>query len=195
MSSKKAPTNCPRSSLWKFLGRSDAPVHVIFDLGWQSSLTAWYFPFPLQALPVRPLLPVFLAAIGAEEPRRYALQWQAFQVWLLRPGLCWCYNTQQPHPDTHWGKALQVSTWSQQHLPAVIRREVHSCCSLAPPVCTSTWERLSGKPWPDKSIYAATKIGIKQGLFSGALQAQSNFLSSDENLIVLIKQQATAREP
>lgn len=121
VSPKKTPKNCPRSSLWKFLGRPDVPAHVVFDLGWQGSLTAWCFPFPLQALPVRPLLPVFLAAIGAEEPRRYALQWQAFQVWLLWPGLCWCYYTQQPHPDTHWGKALQVSTWSQQHLPAVIR--------------------------------------------------------------------------
>lgn len=68
------------------------------------------FPFPLQALPVWSLLAVLLAALGAEEPRGDALQRPALQVRLLRARLRRGHNTQQPHPDTHGGKALQVST-------------------------------------------------------------------------------------
>lgn len=40
---------------------------------------------------------------------------------------------------------------------------------------------------PDKSVSGVAKIRIKPGVVLGALQALRNFLSSDENLIVLIK--------
>lgn len=146
---------------------------------------AWCFSFPLQALPVWSLLPVFLPTLRAEEPRSYALQWQTFQVWLLWSCLCWCHNPQQPHPDTHWRKALQVSTWSQQPLPADIR-EGHA--SLLFTSITSPYRHPADIPLkakvrpPDKFVSGVAKIRINPGLFLGAFQALSNFLSSNENL-------------
>lgn len=111
VSPKKATEKCTRSSLWKLLGRTDVPAHIVSCSRQQKALTAPCFSFPLQAIPVWSLLPVFLPTFGAEEPRSYTLQRQAFQVWLLWSCLCWCHNSQQSHPDTHWGEALQVSTW------------------------------------------------------------------------------------
>lgn len=62
-----------------------------------------------QTLSVWPLLAVLFPAVRTEEPRGHSLQWPAFQVWLLWPCLCWGHHPQQPHPDPHWRKALQVS--------------------------------------------------------------------------------------
>lgn len=140
---------CTHSSLWKLLGRSGAPF-CVFSCSWQQkALMACCFFLPLQALPVWSLLPVLLPAFRAEEPCCHALQRQAFQVWLLRACLRWCHNTQQPHPDTHWGKALQVSTWSQQLLPAVIR-EGNALLLLTS--VTSTRQRFPGKPRSDHEV-------------------------------------------
>lgn len=148
---------------------------------------AWCFSFPLQALPVWSLLPVLLPTFRAEEPCSYALQWQAFQVWLLWSCLCWCHNTQQSHPDTHWGKALQVSTWSQQPLPAEIKEgnALLLFTSISAPYQHRAEALLKAKVRP---LYTATlsgmaKIRIKPGLGLGALLALNNFLSSDVNLI------------
>uniref|UniRef100_A0A3B5QC15 PR/SET domain 6 n=1 Tax=Xiphophorus maculatus TaxID=8083 RepID=A0A3B5QC15_XIPMA len=63
---------------------------------------------PRQAVPVWPLLPVLLAAVGAEEPRGDALQRPALQVRILRPRLRRCHHPQQPHPDAHRREAVQV---------------------------------------------------------------------------------------
>ena len=57
-----------------------------------------------------PLLAVLLPTVGAAEPRGHTLKRPALQVRLLRPSLCWSHYTQQPHPHTHWGEAIQVST-------------------------------------------------------------------------------------
>lgn len=149
VSPKKDPEKCTHSSLWKSLGRWGAPSRMVSCSCQQKALMACCFSFPLQALPVRPLLPVFLPALRAAEPRRYALQRQAFQVWLLWACLCWCHNTQQSHPDTHWGKALQVSTWSQQLLPAEIR-EGNALLLLTS--VTSTRQRFPWKPRSDHEV-------------------------------------------
>lgn len=136
------------------------------------------------------LLPVFLPTFGAEEPRSYTLQRQAFQVRLLWSCLCWCHNAQQSHPDTHRGKALQVSTGSQQPLPAKIRE---GDASLLFTVITAPYQHTAEVPLkaevrpPDKIMSGVARVRIKPGLVLGALQALSNFLSSDESLIVLTK--------
>lgn len=177
---KKDPEQCTHSSLWKLLGRSGAPSLVTSCSCQQKVLMACCFSFPLQALPVWSLLPVFLPALGAEEPRRDAFQWQTFQVRLLWARLCWCHNTQQSHPDTHWGKALQVSAWSQQLLPAEIR-EGNALLLLTS--ITSTWQRF---PW-GKTASGAVKIRIYMGLILSFLKALHNFLFSNNTLIFLIK--------
>lgn len=68
----------------------------------------------LQTIPVWTLLPVLLPAVGAAQPCRHSLQRPALQVWLLWPGICRSHHSQQPHPDTHWGEAIQVSN-SEYH--------------------------------------------------------------------------------
>lgn len=146
---KKHPEMCTHGSLWKLLGRSGAPFCVVCCWRQQKALMACCFSVPLQALPVRPLLPVLLPALRAEEPRCHALQWQAFQVWLLRARLRRGHDTQQSHPDTHWGKALQVSTWSQQLLPAEIR-EGNALLLLTG--IASSCQRFPWKPRSDHEV-------------------------------------------
>lgn len=142
---------------------------------------AWCFSFQLQALPVWSLLPVFLPAFRAEEPRSYALQRQAFQVWLLRSCLCWCHNTQQSHPDTHWGKALQVSTWSQQPLPAEVRQGNTLLLFLS--ITASYWHttevplKAKVRP-PDETISGVTNTTIKTRLGFGCLTCLEWFFPS-----------------
>lgn len=138
----------PQFSL-EITGRSGAPLCVISCSCQQKALMACCFSLPLQALPMWSLLPVLLPALRAKEPRCHALQRQAFQVWLLWARLRWCHNTQQPHPDTHWGKALQVSTWSQRLLPAEIR-EGNALLLLTS--VTSTRQRFPWKPRSDQEL-------------------------------------------
>lgn len=62
-----------------------------------------------QTLSVWSLLPVVFTTIWAAEPRGHSLQWSAFQVWLLWSRLRRGHHPQQPHPNPHWRKTLQVS--------------------------------------------------------------------------------------
>lgn len=110
---KQDPKRRTHSSVWKSLGRPGARSCVVSCSCQQKALMARCLCFPPQALPVWPLLPVLLPAVGAEEPRGDTLQWPALQVWLLRARLRRGHHAQQSHPDTHWGKALQVSAWGQ----------------------------------------------------------------------------------
>lgn len=138
---------------------------------------AWFFSFPLQALPVWSLLPVFLSTFRAEEPCSYTLQWQAFQVWLLWSCLCWCHNTQQSHPDTHWWKALQVSTWSQHPLPAEIRE--WNALLLFTGI-TAPYQHMQKLPWKPRSDHQIKPLWYDWNqnwirLYSGCLASSQLF--------------------
>lgn len=70
-----------------------------------------------QTIPVWPLLPVLLSAVRVEEPCSDALQRPTFQMWILRPGLRWRHDAQQPHPHTHRREAVQVSNSEYPQTP------------------------------------------------------------------------------
>lgn len=80
-----------------------------------------------QTIPVWPLLPVLLSAVRVEEPCSDALQRPTFQMWILRPGLRWRHDAQQPHPHTHRREAVQVSNSEYPQTPI---KSTHLTCHL-----------------------------------------------------------------